>query len=525
MSTQVLVAPDSVNVCEGGSIVVADGAGLVDITLCTGPVPSVGAVLAVVNAQPGATVVVAHADFCVTVALGTEARFCHNAVTWVPLVPLAKQDVQGGGDDAEPSVHEAQPEPNPEPVSEPAKTGRAKSVPAKSVPAKSAQAKSAPAKSLMQATGMPRAAGRAPVRKAARPAPVPSRGACGSYLKLAAASALVHKQVSFTAADIARLYNFPTGTGAGCTVAIVQLGGGYTPADQAAYYKALGVASPPVRVLAVDGGRNNPRDTDASVEVALDMQVIGAVAPAATQVVVFAPNSFRSFCNAVAAAAAAAPIVSISWGAPEEAWPVAERSRMNAILAAAAARGVNVFVASGDNGSSDGMGPPDSTHADFPASSPHVIACGGTTLVSDGIAIASETVWNASGGAAGGAFSKVFSKLPHQAQVPGGKRGVPDVCGCADPATGYSIVVAGRRMVVGGTSAVAPLYAGLAARLQAAGRGRLPPLGPVLYASKEAAVVDITTGSNGAYMAAKGWDAASGLGRIVGSGLQAALGV
>jgi kumamolisin len=198
---------------------------------------------------------------------------------------------------------------------------------------------------------------------------------------------------------------------------------------------------------------------------------------------------------------------------------------MNAILAAAAARGVNVFVASGDSGSSDGMGPPDSTHADFPASSPHVIACGGTTLVSDGVAIASETVWNASGGAAGGAFSKVFSKLPHQAQVPGGKRGVPDVCGCADPATGYTIVVAGRRMVVGGTSAVAPLYAGLAARLQAAVRGRLPPLGPVLYANKEAAVVDIITGSNGAYMAAKGWDAASGLGRIVGSGLQTALGV
>jgi kumamolisin len=191
-----------------------------------------------------------------------------------------------------------------------------------------------------------------------------------------------------------------------------------------------------------------------------------------------------------------------------------------------------VCVAAGDNGSSDGQ--PAGNHVDFPASSPHVLGCGGTRLLADLASgtVTTETVWNdgPSGGATGGGVSDVFAvpswQLAAGVPAPGGRagRGVPDVAGDADPQTGYQVLVRGQRQVVGGTSAVAPLWAALIARLaQAAGR-RFGLIQPALYAGVApgaggAGFRDITAGNNGSYTAGPGWDACTGLGSPDGTAL------
>jgi kumamolisin len=170
---------------------------------------------------------------------------------------------------------------------------------------------------------------------------------------------------------------------------------------------------------------------------------------------------------------------------------------------------------------------------DFPASSPHILGCGGTNLQSANGAITSETVWNdgAKGGATGGGFSVQFPLPAFQTSAgvtppSGGGRGVPDVSGDADPESGYQVLVDGQSLVIGGTSAVAPLWSGLIALLnQKLGQ----PLGfllPGLYAlsSSTEAFHDITQGSNGAFSAGPGWDACTGLGSPSGENLLAALG-
>jgi kumamolisin len=197
----------------------------------------------------------------------------------------------------------------------------------------------------------------------------------------------------------------------------------------------------------------------------------------------------------------------------------------------AAALGITICVTSGDDGSSDGV-TDGANHVDFPASSPHVLGCGGTSLQSANGAITSETVWNdgPQGGATGGGFSNQFPLPTWQSSAnikppAGGGRGVPDVAGDADPETGYNVLVDGKSMVIGGTSAVAPLWSGLIALLnQKLGR----PVGflqPVLYALPPTAGAfhDIVTGTNGAFSAGPGWDPTTGLGSPSGENLLAAL--
>ena len=186
--------------------------------------------------------------------------------------------------------------------------------------------------------------------------------------------------------------------------------------------------------------------------------------------------------------------------------------------------GITVCVASGDNGSSDGVND-GANHVDFPASSPHVLACGGTNLQGSGSTITSETVWNdgpqGGGGATGGGVSAVFPVPAWQnslqaTQTSGGAaaltmRGVPDVCGDADPASGYTVRIDGSDTVIGGTSAVAPLWAGLIALINAGRGSSVGFINPTLYANP-GALNDITTGNNGAFQASPGWDACTGLG-------------
>lgn len=335
----------------------------------------------------------------------------------------------------------------------------------------------------------------------------------------------------FTPNAVAQRYNFPTtADGTGQTVAVIELGGGYRTSDLTAYFAALGLRVPSVTAVGVGGATNAPGKSSADVEVALDVQVIGAVAQGANIVVYFGPNTDAGFYQVLATAINDAvhkpSIVSISWGGPESSWTSQAMASFDALFADAATLGITVLAAAGDNGSSDGTNSPT---VDFPASSPHVVACGGTTLTASG-----ETVWNENSvneGATGGGVSQFFNRPTYQSGVsvpnaPNGfvGRGVPDVAGNADPVSGYQVMVAGQMGIVGGTSAVAPLWAGLLALSNQINGSRAGMPHSELYAANQAAVFnDITVGNNGAYAAATGWDCCCGLGTPKGGAVVAAL--
>ncbi|MGH3121358.1 MAG: S53 family peptidase, partial [Streptosporangiaceae bacterium] len=238
---------------------------------------------------------------------------------------------------------------------------------------------------------------------------------------------------SYTPPQVAGLYQFPAGTdGTGQTIAIIELGGGFGSSDLDPYFAGLGLPVPSVTAASVDGTVNQPGQdpNGADGEVLLDIEVAGGVAPGAAQVVYFAPNTDQGFVDAVTTAVHATPtpaVVSISWGQSEDSWTAQARTSLDQAMADAAVLGVTVTAAAGDNGSSDGQSG-SGTHVDFPASSPHALACGGTTLrgnATTGV-ISSETVWNdgASGGATGGGVSDTFGLPSWQASA-----GVPAQAG------------------------------------------------------------------------------------------------
>src|SRR5690349_20456822 len=273
-------------------------------------------------------------------------------------------------------------------------------------------------------------------------------------------AAEVTAPTSYSPVQVAQAYNFPATTdGTGQTLAIIELGGGFGADDLDAYFSGLGIATPSVTAVGVDGGSNvagrDPHGADG--EVLLDIEVAGAVAPGARQVVYFAPNSDRGFVDAVSAAVYADPTptaVSISWGQAEDSWTGQARAALDQAFADAAALGVTVTAAAGDNGSGDRLG--------------------------DG-------------------------------------RAVADVAGNADPETGYQVRVDGQPQVVGGTSAVAPLWAALICRMAQATGKSFGLIQPLLYAGVSSGTTpagfrDITEGNNGAYQAGPGWDACTGLG-------------
>ncbi len=342
---------------------------------------------------------------------------------------------------------------------------------------------------------------------------------------------------SYTPRQVGSLYDFPTDVdGHGQTIGILELGGGYKPGDLKTYFASEGLKEPTVISISIDKAKNKPTNANgADGEVLLDIEVAGSVAPGAKIVVYFAPNTSKGFQDALTAAIHDATnqpsVISISWGSAESNWTAQSMTAFDSAAQDAAALGVTICAASGDNGSSDGQ-TDGKNHVDFPASSPHILGCGGTTLQSAAGAIVSESVWNdgAQGGATGGGFSTVFSLPAYQSgrgvtPPAGGGRGVPDVAGDADPQTGYKVLVDGQSLVIGGTSAVAPLWSGLIALLNQKLGKPLGYLNPVLYALPKTAngFRDILQGSNGTYSAGPGWDACTGLGSPSGSTLAAAL--
>jgi kumamolisin len=346
--------------------------------------------------------------------------------------------------------------------------------------------------------------------------------------------------VSYSPLQVAKAYGFPSGsTGAAQCIALIELGGGYNASDLTQFFSSLGISAPKVTSVSVDGAKNSPTG-DASGpdgEVELDIEVAGAVAPAAQIAVYFAPNTDQGFIDAVTTAVHDATlkpsIISISWGGPEDSWTAQSRSALNSACQDASTMGVTVLAASGDDGSSDGSTSGNPT-VDFPASSPFLVGCGGTKLTISGASISSEQAWNelsSNEGATGGGVSEVFAlpSFQQSANVPKAPngfvgRGVPDVAGDADPATGYNVLVDGQQSVIGGTSAVAPLWAGLFALINQSLGTNVGYVNSLLYSAKaEATFHDITAGNNGTYSAGPGWDACTGLGSPNGAALLAAL--
>lgn len=346
---------------------------------------------------------------------------------------------------------------------------------------------------------------------------------------------------SFTPPELAKLYNFPTGLdGSGQCIAIIELGGGYRTADIKTYFQKLGLPVPNVKPVRVDGGQNLPTTSDsADGEVMLDIEVAAAVAPKALIAVYFTPNTDKGFLDAVTMAIHDTinkpSVISISWGNPEKNWTAQAMTSFDQALQTAAALGVTVCCAAGDNGSGDGAAD-GAAHVDFPASSPFALGCGGTKLVGSGTSITNETVWNEnSSSATGGGVSDFFPVPAYQTATgipasanPGSHqgRGVPDIAGDADPATGYFVRVDGQEFVIGGTSAVAPLWAGLIALMNQKLGQPVGFLNPLLYGSLagSGSFRDITSGGNGAYSAGAGWDACTGWGTPIGAKLLSALG-
>jgi kumamolisin len=362
---------------------------------------------------------------------------------------------------------------------------------------------------------------------------------------------------------VAELYDYPGQlTGSGQNVAIFAFNGagpnphgGYKLSALQNYFeKVLGGNTPTITNVVVQGPGNDPGpDTNASSnqgdstgEVMLDMCVVGSVAPGANIFMYFTEFTSQGWVDALNEAITdnnQISVISISYGNPEDdpqgAWTSMGVQNVNVAVQAAAAKGISICCASGDDGSNDGD--PPLAHVDFPASSPYILGVGGTTLVASSSApptIQSEVVWNEllhSEGATGGGVSDVFTKPAYQNSVsvpPSANpphnigRGVPDVAAVADPVTGVVVIhIDGKHLEqIGGTSASTPLWASLIACLNQGLSARCGFLNPLLYGKFSSGVLrDITVGNNGAYAAGPGWDACTGLGSPNGDQLFQAL--
>jgi kumamolisin len=334
----------------------------------------------------------------------------------------------------------------------------------------------------------------------------------------------------WTVPDLCKAYNWPSQQPGGGVIAIVELDGGWVKSDMQLFFQQINQPMPDITDVSVDGTNNNPNQhlgdqDDPDGEVALDIQIAAASYYMATG----KPATIRMYwaqdiAPAVRRATAdGCDAFSCSWGSSETDYTQPAAEDMENAAEAATSQGMIVFAASGDNDSDDSG---KTASVDCPASCPHVIGCGGTKKT-----LTSETVWNdnpgeANGEGTGGGFSRFFPEQDFQAGAPHGPgRMVPDVAANADPVTGYNVVVHGESVTYGGTSAVAPLYAGLfasfgkkLAKPDAAGDDNV-----ILSAlwSNHLCFNDITGGDNGKFRARIGPDACTGLGSPIGTKLAA----
>jgi kumamolisin len=365
------------------------------------------------------------------------------------------------------------------------------------------------------------------------------------------------KRPWFFPAELAAAYDFPDGDGSGQTIGLLEFGGGYFADDLAAFGKAAGLASLPTVVpISVDKMPTNTND-EATGEVMLDVEVLAGICPKATIPVWFSQFTEKGWVDALDAAMHdpkyTPQVLSISWGYAEDVsvWTAAAVKQVDEALQEAALMGITICVAAGDDGSSDGIND-GHAHVDFPCASPFVLAVGGTLLRTG--AKRSEHAWkdgdglrSDNGGSTGGGVSQRIARPAWQAGLdiapvnPGqaGGRIVPDVAANASANTGYFVVAGGQQEISGGTSASAPLWAALVARMNqqlAAGGKRVGYLTPLLYGAApdgagplgKQGCNDIHAGDNitahvGGFKSAAGFDAVTGWGSPKGKDLLAAL--
>lgn len=355
------------------------------------------------------------------------------------------------------------------------------------------------------------------LRKALRPFYKKSKRSLREHLR-----AHVSGEGPWTVPGILKAYGFEAGSFLNDpgTVGIVELGGGWVLSDMTQYFASIGQPVPTITDVSVDGTTNaGANGGDASVEVALDIQIVGAViqyltGKQATIVVLWSQDINTAVDKSASLGHAAC---SCSWGAAESQWAPADLAACQASIAAANARGTTFTAAAGDNDADDGDGT-GKPAVDAPASCSNSLACGGTATSQDG----TSSIWNdtpgqASGEGTGGGFSTVFPFAAWCTGPKGGGRSVSDVAGNADPNTGFDIVQGGQSQVVGGTSAVAPLWAGLIASLGVNGPGSIDQK---LWGNPSACTPVGGSGTNGIYPAA----VCCGLGTPNGANFSALLG-
>lgn len=330
-----------------------------------------------------------------------------------------------------------------------------------------------------------------------------------------------------TPPTVAKLYDFPTNSAAGQTIGILEFGGGFKIADIQNYFtNVVHVPVPNIVTVGVDGVTNSPGQS-ADLEVVLDIDVAGSVAPGAKIVVYFAPNTLQGWLDAITTAihdtTNRPSVLSISWAGNESGWGSAIDTVSKA-LSEAAVVGVSIFVSSGDSGSES------PAQVLYPSSDPWVTGCGGTTIENVSGTSFTQVVWGGSGGGISNHFPlpywQTWAGIPTSVNPAGHiGRGVPDIAGNADPASGYPLILNGATTgAIGGTSAVAPLYAGMVAVLNASLGEPLGYLNYNLYAFAGPYIYrDVVSGSNGAYSAKQNWDACTGFGSIDGASMMTAL--
>ena len=350
---------------------------------------------------------------------------------------------------------------------------------------------------------------------------------------------------------VGQLYHFPPSPNvSGQTIGIIEFGGGYVNTDIQAYFNKLNLPAPTISDVSVDGAINSPgtkeKPNDDDIEVVLDIDVAGSASKGAKIAMYFAPNTEQGFTDAITTAMYDTKnhpsVLSISWAGAELDWTRAAISSITSAFKEAASLGITVLVSSGDQGSDCLVGD-GHAHVEYPSSDPWVVGCGGTIITNVVGQVFTQGTWN-DGGATGGGISDVFD-LPTWQQGVGVPRsansdhrigrGVPDVAGNASHDSGYVLMLYGALTdPIGGTSAVAPLYAALTALFCANLDRRIGWINPQLYALRGSNVFqDINDGVSNewsqtkqpapAYNSGPGWDACTGLGSIDGKALLTAL--
>jgi len=361
----------------------------------------------------------------------------------------------------------------------------------------------------------------------------------------------------FVPTELAPLYQFPATDAKSQCIGLLEFGGGVEATDVTSYFKKIGQTAPSIKIVALDGVSTDPAaDPESTGEVMLDIDVAGSLGAGAKLAVYFSTFDEKGLVDALSAVINDSTndpsVISISWGWVENApfnggtvlWSPAAIEHCNESFLTAAQLGITVCVSTGDDGSEaqerDGRG-----HVNYPAASPYVLAVGGTTLHarqgSAGAVQVTEVVWNDGPGSGTGGGVSDLTPVPdwQKGKVPPSinpghfaGRAIPDVAANADPDTGYYMMSGGRYQIVGGTSASAPLWAALIARLNVALGNRVGNINALLYSSigPGGALRDVTQGNNdtdglleGQFAAGPGWDACTGWGVPDGEKLLSAL--